>query len=284
MRWQKMDDDFLQTIEFVAFDTETTGLWAPANRIVELGAVKFRLGDNHPVVFQALVNPERQIPSEVVSIHGITDTMVKDCETVEPVLKRFVDFCGPESILIAHNALFDISFVGCEMDRVGVPLPQNHILDTVDISHKMQPGLDSYSLLSLSQELGISSTQSHRASDDATLVWKVFEQISEKFPYIKSVKDIRTHFPFYNFSQWQPEIPDLDEQYNDIQTAIVRQLRLEIMYASNGKPPMRRIIQPFRLHSLRGSVYVEGYCEMAEAERTFRIDRIKSFRLLTETR
>lgn len=275
-----MDDDWLQSFDFVAFDTETTGLWAPANRVVEIGAIKFRLGQPRIEQFQTLVNPERKIPIETINIHGITDSMVFQAPLIEPALKQFAEFCGPDSVLIAHNAMFDISFIGCEADRVGVPLPENLVLDTVDIYRKYHPGLDSYSLLALAREFKIDRNQSHRAADDAALVWKLFEKVSERFPYLSGDGEFRRAFTSYRFSQWQGEEVRLPDHFEDITRAIEQELPLEIVYASNGRPPQRRIIRPRRVHTLRSQYYVSAFCEQVEEERTFRLDRISSFKLV----
>ncbi len=280
MRWHKMDDEYLQSFDFVAFDTETTGLWAPTNRIVELGAVKFRLGGLTAARFQALVNPERKIPLETIAVHGITDTMVREAETIKPVLQQFMEFCGPDSVLIAHNALFDISFVGCEADRIGLPLMTNPIIDTVDIFRHYQPGLESYSLLALAREYGISRSQNHRATDDAALVWKLFLKISQGFPYIKDFSEFKQHFTLYTMSQWQGQMKELPEEFADLDLAINEGLAVEIIYSTAARPPEKRVIRPQRLHTLKNALYVTAYCEKVEEERTFRLDRIKSFRIL----
>jgi DNA polymerase III epsilon subunit family exonuclease len=279
MRWLKMDDEYLQSFDFVAFDTETTGLWAPTNRIVELGAVKFRLGQTKTDRFQSLVNPERKIPLETIQVHGITDSMVRSAETIDTVLEQFFEFCGPESVLIAHNAMFDISFVGCESDRVGVPLAENHILDTVDIYRQYCPGLESYSLLSLARAFNIDRQQNHRADDDAALVWKLFMHISREFPYVKNQREFRRAFAFYSLAQWQGEVRELLDGYDDINVALKDGRALEIIYASQGQSPEARTIRPRRVHYLKSAFYIIAYCEKAGSERTFRLDRIKSFQL-----
>jgi DNA polymerase-3 subunit epsilon len=281
MRWQKMDDHYFHGLDFVAFDTETTGLWAPAHRIVEIGAIKFRLGQSRFERFQALVNPQRRIPLETIGIHGITDTMVKNAATIADVLGEFLEFAGPDSIWIAHNAPFDISFMGCEMDRVGIALSANPIIDTVDVFRRYFPGLDSYSLLSLAQKFRISRSQSHRADDDAILVWKLFSEAAEKFPYISDNKGLKREFTLYSLSQWQGEQRELPEQYADFGLAVKEGLRMEIVYQTERKPPQTRIIRPVRVFWNRARFYIAAYCERVEEERTFRLDRIQSFRLLS---
>lgn len=280
MRWLKMDDEYLASVDFVAFDTETTGLWAPANRVVELGAIKFRLGETKTSRFQALINPERQIPVETIRIHGITDSMVRGAETFKPVMQDFVEFCGPDSVLIAHNAMFDISFVGCESDRVGLPLIENLVLDTVDIYRKYRPGLDSYSLLALTRAFGINTSQNHRAADDAALVWKLFVKVAQDFPFLKSHSELRGHFACYYMSQWQGKMEQLPDRFDAINVAIKEKRRLEIVYTSEGRPPQTRIIRPRQVHFLKTNFYITAFCELVEDERTFRLDRIKSFQLI----
>jgi len=279
MRWRKTDDEYLQQLDFVAFDTETTGIWAATHRIVEIGAVKFRLGETRVDRFQALVNPEREIPTEVIEIHGINNGMVQSAETVKPVLENFYDFCGPDAILIAHNALFDISFVGCEADRVGLPLLNNLILDTVDLFRQYRPGLDSYSLQALMRKFALGVDQTHRASDDAALVWKLFSMVAQEFPVFHAQGDFKRTFTFYSMSQWRGEERPLPDEYGEISRAVAEGLALEIVYVANGQLPQSRTIWPKRVHNLRTVFYVTAYCEKAQAERTFRLDRIQSFRL-----
>ncbi len=280
MRWKKTDCEHIQSLDFVAFDTETTGIWAATHRIVEIGAVRFRLGQQKTDRFQELINPEREIPTEVIEIHGITNSMVRSSRTIEPVLKDFAEFCGPDSVLIAHNALFDISFVGAEADRVGVPLMENQILDTVDIARQYRPGQDSYALESLMRRFKLGSDQNHRAADDAALVWKLFELISQDFPIFTQAGEFKRAFTFYNMSQWRRDERPLPGRYRDIARAVEEERSLEIVYTSNGQPSTTRTIWPRRVHNLRTVFYVTAFCERAEAERTFRLDRIKSFHLV----
>ena len=281
MHWLKDDTEYLVQQPLVAFDTETTGLWAPANKIVEIGAVKFALGGRNIKRFQSLVNPERPIPPETIEIHGITDSMVQNAPTVQPVLAEFFEFCGDKSVLIAHNALFDIGFVGCECDRFEIPMPQNSVLDTVEIFRKYRPGLNSYSLLSLATRFKLASEQQHRAADDAAMVWKLFELVAEDFPSLPDEGAFRREFSLHRFDEWEGETREPPEQYNELITAMENRLAVTITYQSNGRTPQQRIIHPRRFHYLRSRHYVTAYCELAQAERTFRLDRIVSFSLGT---
>lgn len=266
---------------FVAFDTETTGLWAPANRIVELGAVKFRLNSDNTESFQSLVNPERKIPPIVIDIHGITDEMVSSAPTIGPVLREFRDFCG-EAILVAHNALFDIAFVGCELNRIKEGFGDNLILDTVDICQKLYPGLPSYSLLQLVTHFDIADSQDHRALADAEFVHQLVRQTVKDHAEAMSLATFKERFTTYQMSAWQTEPTALPEKFADLKTAIDRGGRVEISYETPPHPPSLRVIQPKAVHSLGARVYVNAICERSNEERTFRLDRIQSFKLLED--
>lgn len=156
-------NDFLRQTTFVAFDTETTGLLALSHHIVEIAAVKFRLDSEKTEQFQELVNPGVPMPEEVIAIHGISDQMVAGAGSIAEVLPRFIEFCGQDSILIAHNAPFDISFVAQELKRTGLSFGPIRVIDTVDIFRKFYPRLPRYSLLALAKQFRVADSQSHRA-------------------------------------------------------------------------------------------------------------------------
>lgn len=271
---------YLSSLTFVAFDTETTGIWAASNRLVEVAGVKFRFGREETETFSELINPRREISDEVIRVHGITNEMVASADTAGEVLKRFVEFCGPDSILIAHNAPFDISHVGCELDRYNIPAGDNMILDTVEIYRRYFPGLSSYSLLSLAKEFKVAESQSHRALADAEIVHNLFVHASERFPRVDSEDRLRVSFKVSAMSDWQPEEVQLPGEYADIKRAIDERLPLEIHYAAEGHPPSHRTIRPLQVHVLRDRFYINAWCERTESERTFRLDRILSFRLI----
>lgn len=275
-------DDILGQTRFIAFDTETTGMFALSNRIVEIAAVRFGLNDDTTETFEALINPERPIPTEVIAIHGITDEMVAAVETAAPVLGRFIDFCRPGDIMIAHNAPFDISFVTGELDRAQLKFGDNLIIDTVDIFHRFFPGQPSYSLLNLSRAMGIAETQEHRALGDAILVKQLFQLAAPKLPAVESANDLGEVLDVYIMTSADEQVRELPDGFEPITTALSEERRLEIVYASPGKPAQARTIRPLRVHLFRSTYYLNAFCELAGAERTFRLDRIESFRLVDE--
>ena len=105
---QRLSDEI-----FVAFDIETTGLTPVVDRIVEIGAVKFR---NRKIIdtFQELIDPEMPISPGAFAVNGITDDMVRGKPVIEHVLPGFVDFLG-QAIPMAHNSPFDIGFLSYDI-------------------------------------------------------------------------------------------------------------------------------------------------------------------------
>ncbi|HEX2897567.1 MAG TPA: exonuclease domain-containing protein, partial [candidate division Zixibacteria bacterium] len=222
---------------------------------------------------------------EAIEVHGISDEMVANADTIGKVLDRFAKFCG-NSVLIAHNAPFDISFVACESDRVGFPRMNNTVLDTVDIFKRLKPGLPSYSLLSLSQQFELASDQKHRALDDAMLVQKLFSLGVTNHSQNKTIPQLLKSFTKLKISDWKMEEAALPDGYEDIEKALTDNLRVEISYATKdpestaNQPPKTRVIRPRTVYALRSKLYINAFCELTGEERTFRLDRIESYRLL----
>ena len=122
----------LYDVTFVVVDLETTGTHAGTAEITEIGAVKLRAGE---VVgeFQTLVKPEHSVITPFVSrLTGITHAMVDDAPTIRSVLPSFLEFAAG-TVLVAHNAPFDIGFLRSACDRLDYHWPNPQVLDTVTL-------------------------------------------------------------------------------------------------------------------------------------------------------
>jgi DNA polymerase III epsilon subunit family exonuclease len=162
----------LSGVTFVAFDVETTGFNRAADRIVEIGGVKFR--DGQVVESKAwLVNPGMNIPSGAQAVHGITDAMVADAPDFRSVFAEFTEFVDG-TVLLAHNAVFDVGFMRAEIERSRLEPVTNPVLDTLKISRKTYPELSSHSLENLAQTLNLPTSQRHRSLPDAMHVKDLF--------------------------------------------------------------------------------------------------------------
>ena len=157
---------------FTVFDTETTGLDPKLCRVVEVGGIRFdSLGINSR--FNVLINPKTPMPPEVTKIYGITDAMLAGQSETAQVIPDFLRFIG-NSVLIAHNAPFDISFINEELARLGKPALQNKVIDTRIFAKEIFPGLPKYALQDLATRFGIKALDAHRAEDDARVCLELF--------------------------------------------------------------------------------------------------------------
>lgn len=177
----------LKSATYVVFDVETTGLSSVYDTIIELGAVKMREGE---VIdrFEAFVNPGHPLSSFTTELTGITDSMVADAPDDETVLRDFWDFCQ-DTILVAHNASFDMGFINAVYKRMGLgetPLP---VIDTLELSRTVNPQLKSHRLNTLAKRYNIELEQHHRAVYDSEttgyLLFKLLEQAKDQYQMLQ---------------------------------------------------------------------------------------------------
>jgi len=167
--------------EFVVFDIETTGLSPKNDAITEIGAVKIRDGIVVDT-FSQLVNPDRPIPQHIIELTGITNEMVLGKSKINDVIESFMEFIG-DSILVAHNAVFDTGFIRESISKKNTNL-ENPILDTLELSRAIFPNLKSHKLDRLAKYLGVKLMNHHRAVDDAQatadILLKILSSLNEK--------------------------------------------------------------------------------------------------------
>jgi Rad3-related DNA helicase/DNA polymerase III epsilon subunit-like protein len=154
----------------VALDLETTGLSPRLDRIIEVGAVRFR-GDEVLATFQSLVRPEVAIPRAVQELTGIRDADVAAAPPPETVLAELIDFVG-DSAVVAHSGNFDLSFLVHPVIDGAYEL-----FDTLDLSRVMLPMAPSHSLPHLSRQLGLTHAHPHRALSDADAARQLFRYL-----------------------------------------------------------------------------------------------------------
>ena len=174
-RDQSIDlDRPLSDLTYTVFDTETTGLEpAAGDEIIQIGAVRIVNGRLlRQESFDQLVDPEKFLRPEGVRVHGITDDMVRGQPHIDVVLPAFHEFCS-DTVLVAHNAAFDMRFLQLKEERTGVVFSQP-VLDTLLLSGVLQPNQDSHQLDSIAERLGINVTARHNALGDAQATGEVF--------------------------------------------------------------------------------------------------------------
>jgi len=164
----------LAELTYTVFDTETTGLEPSAgDEIIQIGATrivaaKLRLED----AFEQLVNPQRSIPAVGIAIHGIEPAMVEHAPTIDAVLPSFHAY-ALDTVLVAHNAAFDMRFLELKRERTGVAFEQP-VLDTLLLSAVVHPAQESHRLEAIAERLGVTVLGRHTALGDAMVTAEVF--------------------------------------------------------------------------------------------------------------
>lgn len=176
---------------YCVLDLETTGLSFRTEKITEIGVMKVKSGEVLEE-FSCFVNPEKPIPQKVVEVTNITDDMVKDAETIDVVMPKLLDFLG-DSVLVAHNADFDIGFLKYNAKELGYEL-NNTYLDTLRLAKDLFPDYKKYKLGIIAENLGIKVEVAHRALDDVDTTVKVFRVMLDMLRErgVKKLDDIDT--------------------------------------------------------------------------------------------
>ena len=163
--------------EFVAFDLETTGLSSRTDRIIEIGAVVMKNGQEVDR-FQTFVDPERKLDRKIVDLTGITDDMLVGAPKIEEVLPKFLAFIG-NRVLVAHNSDFDTGFVRAECLRLGYDYNFT-AADTLILSQNLLPQLGKFKLNIVSNALSLPDFNHHRAGDDALTCGLIMAKLMQK--------------------------------------------------------------------------------------------------------
>ena len=163
----------------IVLDTETTGI-SPlkGDRVVEIGCVEIVNLLPTGQTFHVYLNPERDMPDEVVLVHGLTNDFLAGKPVFASIVEQFLDFLG-DTPLVAHNASFDLGFINAELTRCGFPtIPTTRITDTVMMARKKYPGAPA-SLDALCKRFGIdlSGRTLHGALLDAQLLAEVYLEL-----------------------------------------------------------------------------------------------------------
>ena len=266
-------------VYFAFLDVETTGLDPiSGDKICEIAVIKTidgQIADE----FVTLVNPGRNIPERAVSIHGITQTMVNQAPLFRDIANDLLDFLD-DTVIVAHNAKFDLEFLRTELENFSISLPGNNVVDTLGIARKYYT-FPSNSLGDIARHIGLPIDEQHRALADVMTTKNIFEfflkDLDRRGIRLKRLKDI------LKLQGQSVELKTSNELVltTEIEQALRDKSKLEIKYLSAYKEETStRVIEPLEISVSKANTYIHAYCHLRKQRCTFRLDRILGIKAL----
>ena len=198
----------LSEISFVALDTETTGLSARYCELLEVAAVRFDGAGNVMGRYAQLIDPCCHIAPEATAVHGITNRMVAGKPTLDFVLPEFFEFLNArESIVVIHNASFDLSFLHAASRRLGNRCPAHPVVDSLQLARKRLRELHSHRLDVLVAHFSVGDGVEHRAAGDAEMLRRIFLKMIAGNPCIGTLQELQLATRFRSFGPPQVLAP-----------------------------------------------------------------------------
>jgi len=176
----------MKDVIYSVVDTETTGLDARNNQIIDIAVVSIK---NGKIInkYETLINPGRRIPDYITMYTGIDNRLVEDAPNFSEISYELKDLID-RTIIVAHNALFDLRFLSKEFNRTNLVLKTDYLC-TVKTCRKLYPNLKRYNLDILTKHFDIKIKNRHRAMGDAIATAELFLKIRKEN---KQIWDIAT--------------------------------------------------------------------------------------------
>lgn len=174
---------------FAFLDLETTGFdYEKGERITEIAIFVADENGKKVRVFDTLVNPERGISFDVQKLTGITPEMVKNSPKFKDLSKNIVEVLS-DTVIVAHNAAFDIKFLNASLKGVGLPPLKNKVVDTLKLFKRALPKLENFKLGTVCKFLEITNESAHRAMSDVIAMGRAFFKVKKQENFEKALDE-----------------------------------------------------------------------------------------------
>lgn len=203
----------------IVLDTETTGLDYTKEKIIEFAAVRLENGKIKDT-YQTLINPEQHIRKSSIAIHGITEDMVADAPTESEVLEEILNFIG-DAPIVAHNAIFDYSFLNEASKRVLKKRFENERIDSQQMFKEIAPELESHGLAALTDKFHVNLENHHRAMADAMGLALAYPKLKKLYlqKYDWQTKQLENiDYLFERFLRIQQSVQTMQSELQDLKS------------------------------------------------------------------
>lgn len=274
----------LSHLRFVALDFEATGAAPGHDRIIEIGAASFRVGDGGRVsagaTYRQLVNPGRDISPAIQALTGLDNDALRLAPRLEDVWEALCQFLsdsseGAQTVVLAHKAQSDLHFLAAAAKRLRRRLEPVAFVCTLHISRSVFPSAPSHRLGRLISWLGCAPMDPtmHRALPDALHTRNLFER-AVKERAARTLRDLGVH-------EAEPVPPPdhfdiaLPARLGPIMGAIEHQVAVTIVYRGGSKGKEPRVVTPLAFYNHAGRLWLRATCHHDEVVKSFRCDRIR---------
>lgn len=203
----------------IVLDVETTGLDYTKEKMVEFAAVRMENG-KIKAEYQTLINPEQHIRKSSIAIHGITEEDVKDAPTEAEAMPKILEFIGDYPI-VAHNAIFDYSFINEAAKRTTGKEITNPIIDSQMMYKEVYPDVESCGLESMMNKFNVEYSERHRAMADTVGLAQCYPKLKKLYgkKYDWQLKQIdNVEYLFERFLRIQLAVSTMQAELQDLKS------------------------------------------------------------------
>ncbi len=257
----------LSNARFAFLDLETTGLspWF-GDRICEVGIVLTE-GRRIKGTYQTLINPGRPLSPGAASVNGLSEADLASAPPFAELANRIEEQIR-DAVVICHNSKFDLQFLDSEYRRLGREIQIPNLIDTLMLARQYFE-LPSYSLHAIADAFHVSTVSGRGAEADALNARGIFFAMMDALK--ESNRPLDDYIGIYNSPAWPDEGIQLPTELGE---AIYGGKRMFIRYVDKDGEQTERWVTPRQVIGLSDYIYLQAYCHLREAERSFRLDRI----------
>lgn len=269
-----------------AFDLEMTGLSPLFDKIIEIAAMKLT-SEGEVKTYHTLVNPLIPVPEHTTQYHGLTNKDLGDSPTLKAPLREFLEFVD-HAPLIAHNGMFDASFLFVGMNEFRLKPGLSSIFDTCKLARhlfksKLIDERPTDNRLSTLAEFFEIEFDHHRALDDAAVCLKIMAKLLETLEQ----KELEANFKEWSFlfklnSFLNSSEYILSKKILDIKQHVQRQIPFEIKYKGGSVKDEFREIKPLALLAMPRGLILYAECKVSKFNKYFRVKKIQKIRIIKE--